>query len=178
MRWQCARPVTSTHTVALRLDMSALLSLCTTDSLLCNSRCCNIASTLCALLRFFDQACPESAPDAQEITSTVWLHWQWLARHQGWIADSAHARGSACALEPDASFSIPGRNSLAHRMLRTWIDARTVLWSGSALPDCIIDEGRCGSVQLEMSICDNLLCLASFSVLYRTLRGPLLCLLL
>jgi hypothetical protein len=88
-------------------------------------------------------ALPVTEAQAAEMRDVRWFHWQWVARSQSWLTPPVNA----------GSFHIPGPQSLAHRMLRSFVRERLDCWPGAILPECCIDEGRHAFYHRQTSFC-------------------------
>lgn len=78
-------------------------------------------------------ACPEAREQEDELADVRWFHWQWVARSQGWLQP---------AIDTELFF-IPGRASLANRMMREVVKEQLASWDGAKICDCVVDDGRC-----------------------------------
>eukprot|EP00892_Ulva_mutabilis_P002921 jgi/Ulvmu1/1262/UM109_0060.1 len=100
--------------------------------------------TKAEIQRYISNSCPSTLSQEDELADVRWFHWQWVARTQGWLNPE---------VETD-SFFIPGRASLANRMMQTVVKEQLASWDGAYVCDCIIDEGSFKYVLIRVSSVD------------------------
>lgn len=89
--------------------------------------------------RYLGSQCAPTVKQEDEMADVRWFHWQWVARALGCTQPP---------VVPETEFHIPGPSSLAHRMIKS-IVLEQMTWDGAAVPECVIEEGRCAASMLR-----------------------------